>query len=195
MKIILKSRPSKKAEANKIDIHMNKNEFISILLSERDKFEQLLNRVGYTRNMALKGVTGRWSTKDILACIWVYEQFISDRMHEIENDQPYTPCKTEIALDSFLDEFGYPDLGSPLLDEDTPNEWVVERYKTVPLDELVAQELEAFASIVTTLGSMSESRINSHNLYNRIAKHSIEKYRRYAREIKHWSRVNGIKIS
>jgi len=173
---------------------MNKQIYITNLLNERDKFKHLLNQVGYSRRMALKGVTGRWSIKDILACIWAYEQFISDRMHEIANNQPYTPCKTEIALDSFLDEFGYPDFGSPLLDEGTPNVWIVERYKNVSLDELIAQELEAFVSIVSALEELPESVINSHNLFNRIAKHTIEKYRKYTREIRHWSRVNGINL-
>ena len=39
----------------------NKNLFVARLLRERDKFELLLNRVGYTRRMTLKGVVGKWS--------------------------------------------------------------------------------------------------------------------------------------
>ncbi|MDX1379202.1 MAG: hypothetical protein R3307_10155, partial [Anaerolineales bacterium] len=90
---------------------VNKKLFIERLLRERDKFELLLNRVGYTRRMALKGVAGKWSIKDILAHIWAYEQFIADRMHELLYNQHYTPCKTQTALDAFLDEYGYPDFG------------------------------------------------------------------------------------
>ena len=41
-------------------------------MRERDKFELLLNRVGFTRRMTLKGVAGAWSIKDILAHIWAY---------------------------------------------------------------------------------------------------------------------------
>ena len=128
---------------------MPKKQFIEKLMRERDKFELTLNRVGYTRRMTLKGVAGKWSIKDILAHILAYELYIADRINEIQHEQIYTPCKTQTALDAFLEEFGYPDFGSPLLDDDSPNEWVVEKYKNVSLEDVVAQEIQAFSSIVT----------------------------------------------
>lgn len=168
--------------------------FVERVLRERDKFEQLLNRVGYTRRMTLKGVAGKWSIKEILAHIWAYEQFLADRMHEILYDQPYTPCKTQTALDAFLDEFGYPDFGSPLLDEDAPSEWVIERYRKVSLDDLVAQEIEAFSSVMSALDAMPEDLIVRHNLYNRVIQHTYEHYREHTHEIKHWLKANGIQL-
>src|SRR5215475_3504148 len=90
-------------------------QFINKLLNERDKFELLLNRVGFTRRMTMKGVSGNWSIKDIIAHVWAYEQYIADRVNEIMHGEVYIPCKTQNALDAFLDQFGYPDFGSPLL--------------------------------------------------------------------------------
>ncbi|HAV78913.1 MAG TPA: hypothetical protein DCX53_16300 [Anaerolineae bacterium] len=173
---------------------VNKEAFLARLLRERDKFELLLNRVGYTRRMALKGVAGKWSIKDILAHICAYEQYIADRMHEILHNQPYTPCKTQTALDAFLDEFGYPDFGSPLLDDDSPNEWIMEKYTNVSLEDVVAQELQAFSSIVSALEQMPEEMNLRHNIRNRVIKHTYEHYREHAREIKHWLKVNGIEL-
>ena len=171
----------------------NKAIFIAHLLSERDNFELFLNRVGYTRRMTLKGLAGKWSVKDILAHIWAYEQFLADRMHEILHDQRYTPCKTQTALDAFLDEFGYPDFGSPLLDDDSPNEWVIDRYKNVSLEDVIAQELQAFSSLISAYEQMSSETINYYNFQNRIIKHTYENYRKHIREIKHWLTINGIK--
>lgn len=173
---------------------MTKGQFISKLLQERDKFELLLNRVGYTRRMTLKGVSGKWSIKDILAHIWAYEQYIADRMHEVAHNQPYSPCRTETALDAFMDEFGYPDFGSPLLDEDSLNDWFIEKYTKVSLDDVVTQELQAFSSIISTLENLPDELIAHHNLYNRIIKHTYEHYRDHTREIKRWLKVNGIQI-
>lgn len=173
---------------------MSKRTFIEKLLRERDKFEILLNQVGYTRHMTLKGVAGKWSIKDVLAHILAYEQYMADRMHEILNHQPYTPCKTQTALDAFLDEFGYPDFGSPLLNETSPNDWVVEKYKNVSLEDVVAQELQALSSIISALEAMPEGMISRHNLYNRIAPHTYEHYREHIRDIKRWLKVNGIQI-
>ena len=168
----------------------HKEIFLARLTHERDKFELLLNRVGYTRRMTLKGVSGKWSIKDILAHVLAYEQYIADRMHEIQHGEEYAPCRTQNALDAFLDEFGYPDFGSPLLDDDGPNEWIVEKYKNVSLDDLVAQELQAFASIIASLDKMSEELMTRHHLYDRVANNTFRHYREHMAEIKHWLRSN-----
>ena len=169
---------------------MLKTQFINRLLRERDKFELLLNRIGYTRRMTLKGVSGKWSIKDILAHVLAYEQYISDRMNEIQHGETYIPCKTQNALDAFLDEFGYPDFGSPLLDDDGPNAWVVEKYTNVPLDDVVAQELQAFAAIISSLEKMPEETLNQHNLYDRVANNTYRHYREHIADIRRWLKSN-----
>jgi hypothetical protein len=164
--------------------------FLARLMHERDKFELLLNRVGYTRRMTLKGVSGKWSIKDMLAHILAYEQYIADRMNEILHGEEYVPCRTQNALDAFLDEYGYPDFGSPLLDDDTPNEWIAEKYKNVSLDDIVTQEIEAFAAIMTSFEKMPEEMINRHRLYDRVANNTFWHYREHAADIRRWLRTN-----
>lgn len=171
---------------------MSKKLFIEKLLQERDKFELLLNRVGYTRKMTLNGVSGKWSIKDILAHILSYEQYMADRMHEILHQQVYIPSKTQTALDAFADEFGYPDFGSALLDDDVPNAWVVEKYKNVSLDDIVTQELQAFASIISGLEQMTEDMIIKHNLKERIANNTYKHYRDHIKDIRAWLKTNAV---
>lgn len=173
---------------------MTKKPFIEKLMRERDKFELLLNRVGFTRRMTLKGVSGKWSIKDILAHILAYEQYIADRMNEILHKQAYIPCKTQTALDAFLDEYGYPDFGSPLLDDDAPNAWVVEKHKNVSLEEVVAHEIQAFSSIVTMLEKMPEKLIEQHNLFDRIANNTYKHYREHLRDIRGWLKANAVDL-
>ena len=170
---------------------MNKKLFISRLLRERDKFEILVNRVGFTRRLTLKGVVGKWSVKDILAHILAYELYMADRMQEILQNETYIPAKTQTALDAFLEEFGYPDFGSPLLDDDTPNIWVVEKYRNVSLEDIVTQELNTFASIVELLEAMTEATIEQHNIYDRIANNTYKHYREHIRDIKRWLAMNA----
>jgi uncharacterized protein DUF1706 len=170
---------------------MNKKLFISRLMRDRDKFEQLVNRVGYARRMALKGVVGKWSVKDILAHILAYEQYMADRLEEILQGETYLPCKTQTALDAFLEEFGYPDFGSPLLDEETPNAWVVEKYQNVSLEDVIMQEINAFASIISLLEKLPEEEIERHNLYERVANNTYKHYREHIRDIKKWLSVNA----
>ena len=169
----------------------NKDIFLARVLRERDKFELLINRVGFTRRLTLPGVFGKLSIKDLLAHILVFEQYMADRMYEIQQGEPYVPSRTRNALDAFLDQFGYPDLGSPLLDEETPMEWVVEKYRTVSLEDIVTQELNAFASIVASLEKMNEETIGRHNLYERIANNTYKRYREHSRDIRSWLVVNA----
>ncbi|HSK89375.1 MAG TPA: hypothetical protein VK880_13515 [Anaerolineales bacterium] len=168
----------------------NKEVFLARLMLERDKFELLLNRVGYTRRMTLKGVSGKWSIKDMLAHILAYELYIADRMNEILHSEPYVPCRTQNALDAFLDEFGYPDFGSFLLDDDGPNEWITEKYKTVSLEDVVAQELQAFAAIIASLEKLPEETITQHNLFDRVANNTYRHYREHSADIKRWLKAN-----
>jgi hypothetical protein len=169
----------------------HKEIFLARLLRERDKFELLLNRVGFIGRMTLKGVSGKWSIKDMLAHILAYEQYIADRMNEILHGEEYSPCRTQNALDAFLDEYGYPDFGSPLLDDDAPNEWITEKYKNVSLDEVVAQEIQAFASIVASLEKMSEESMGRHHLYDRIANNTYRHYREHTADIKRWLKTSS----
>jgi hypothetical protein len=173
-------------------MELARKQFLERLMRERDRFELTLNRVGYTRRMTLNGVSGKWSIKDILAHILAYELYIADRMNEILHHEPYTPCKTQSALDAFLDEFGYPDFGSPLLDDDEPNAWVVDRYKTVSLEDVVAQELQAFSSIVSMLEKMPERVIKEHNLFDRVANNTYVHYREHLRDIRHWLKTQVV---
>lgn len=171
---------------------MSRKQFISKLLHERDRFELLLNRAGFTRRMTMKGVAGHWSIKDIIAHILVYEQYIADRLNEILHHVAYVPCKTQNALEAFLDEFGYPDFGSPLLDDDTANAWVYEKYRNIPLEEIVAQEIQAFNSIVSALEAMPEESIKRHNLLGRVADNTYHHYREHIRDIRAWLQAHAV---
>ena len=169
----------------------NKDIFLARLMRERDKFELLVNRIGFTRQLTLPGVIGKWSIKDILAHILSYEQYIADRMEEILHGEPYIPSRTQNALDAFQDQFGYPDFGSPLLEDDGPNAWVIEKYRNVSLEDVITQEVQAFAVIVASLKSLSEETFTTHNLYERIANNTYKHYREHIRDIHKWLVANA----
>lgn len=169
----------------------NKDVFVARLMRERDKFELLINRIGFTRQLTLPNVLGKWTIKDILAHLLGYELYIADRLEEVLHNEIYVPCKTQNALDAFLDQFGYPDFGSPLLDDDGPNEWIVEKYKNVSLEDVVMQELNAFTSIVASLEKLPEESIDKHNLYERVASNTYKHYGEHIRDIKRWLAINA----
>ena len=115
-------------------------------------------------------------------------------MHEVLHGETYIPCKTQNALDAFLDEYGYPDFGSPLLDDEGPNTWVTEKYQNVSLEDVVAQEIQAFATIIASFEKMPEEMLNQHHLYDRIANNTFQHYHEHIADIKRWLKANRYHI-
>lgn len=169
----------------------NKDVFLARLMRERDRLELIVNRLGFTRQIAIPGVLGKWSIKDMLAHLLGYEQYIADRMEEILSGEIHVPCKTQAALDAFLNEFGYPDFGSPLVDDHAPGDWVIERYRNVSLEEVVAQEIHAFASILSALEKMDEETLERHSILERVADNTYKHYRVHIRDIRRWMLLNA----
>lgn len=168
------------------NIGMKKRSFLHHLLAERDKFEWLLNQLSFSRLTTTAGVVGQWSVKDIVAHIMSYEQYTADRMVEVIHGETYTPARTHAELDTFLEKFGYPDFGSPLLNHESSNAWVVEKYKNISLEEVVAHEIQAFNAIVTDLETLNEKQLDQHHFFEHITNNTYLHYREHSRDIERW---------
>lgn len=165
---------------------MNKTILLERLQNERDSFELLLNHIGFTRQLTIKGVAGRLSIKDLLADVFSREQFLADRLTEILHNETYAPSASFTALERFQTQYGYPDYESPLTDMEKPDQRVLEKYKTVALEEIVAQELAAFSNIFAAAARLTHHQYLDHNLYHRIAEHTYRSYRRMGSAIRRW---------
>jgi hypothetical protein len=162
---------------------MRKSQLLARIQNEREEWEQVLNHVGTIR-FGIGGVSGHWSARDIIAHIMAREQFLADRLHEIQQGQSLPACQTQDELDTFLEEFGYPDFESPLLPEDQANEWVVLKYRNIPFKDLVVLEIQAFDALYENLMALSEEQINENNLAERVARSTYKHYRHHAADIR-----------
>lgn len=165
---------------------MNKPLFIERLQRERDKFENLLNRVGFTRQMTMKGLSGNLSVKDLLADILTREQFIADRMNEILHGESYSPCMSHTALENFQKNNGYPDYESSLLEKEKQNHLVIYKHRNIGVDDIVEQELAAYENIITMLEKLTLGQCLNYDLFHRIAEHTYKPYRHASIEINRW---------
>lgn len=155
-------------------------------MRERDEFELVLNQAGYHRRMTTPGACGSLSIKDMLAQILAHEQDVADRMQEALQGEVRPPAQTWPEYEQFLARFGYPDFSSPLQIIDHSNEWVVEKYRGVPLDEVVAQDVNAFNAIINGLENMNDEQLDRHNFIQRVHKATIQPYHKYRYEIAAW---------
>ena len=162
---------------------MRKSRFLTLLQDERQEWELLINYVASSR-MGIGCVAGTWAVRDILAHIVAQEQYLSDRLAEIARGETFSVCQTQDELDTFLEEFGYPDFESPVLQPDIANDWVVNRYKSVSNADLVAQEINAFDAIIESLCVLSGYQLEDNDLYNLIANYTFEHYNEHAADIR-----------
>lgn len=181
-------------DEGKIPFVMNKLLLLKRLQNERDQFELLLNRIGFARQLTMKGVVGGLSIKDLLADVLAREQFSADRLAEILHGEAYSPSISFTALENFKDQFGYPDYESPLMAMERPCQFVIEKYKNVALEELVSQELAVYANILDALNKLSHHQCLDHDVFHRTAEHTYKSYRRVGAAIKRWlKQIEGSK--
>jgi hypothetical protein len=136
--------------------------------------------------LTIKGVAGGLTVKDLLADVLMREQFIADRMNEILHGETYAPSASFTALERFQAKYGYPDYESPLAEKEKPDRLALEKYRTIAFDEIVAQELAAFADILTAAGRLTRHQYLDHDLFHRIAEHTYRPYRRTGSAIHRW---------
>jgi len=160
--------------------------FLPRLQRERDKFEILLNRVGFARQMTMVGVCGNLSIKDMLADILSREQFMADRLSEVLHREIYSPCTSHSALENFQIINGYPDYESRLVEKEKFNHIVIHKYKNIGLDDIVEQELAAYTNIISAIEKLTLEQCLDHDLFHRIAEHTYKPYRRTSMEINRW---------
>lgn len=165
---------------------MDKITFLPRLQRERDKFEILLNQVGFARQLTMKGVWGNLSIKDILADVLTREQFIADRLNEILHGESYWTSTSHTAMENFQNTHGYPDYESPLIDKEGLNHQVTDKYKNIGVDDIVEQELAAYTNIITALEKLTHDQCLDHDLFHRVAEHTYKTYRRASTEINRW---------
>jgi len=161
---------------------MKKSQFLTRLQSEREAWEHIVNYVGASR-LGIGGVTGRWSVRDIVAFVMAGEQYLADRLHEIQQNEVRLACKTQDDFDTFIEEFGYPDLESPLLNERHVNDLIIHKFRNTPFKDLIELEIHAFDAIIAMVDSLPESRFTDGNLFGRVARYTIVMYRRYIADI------------
>lgn len=162
---------------------MRKLRLLNRLQNERQEWELLINYVASSR-MGIGCVAGTWAVRDILAHIVAQEQYLADRLAEIARGESFSVCQTQDELDTFLEEFGYPDFESPILQIDIANDWVVNRYKSVSNEDLVGQEIHAFDAIIESLHVLTESQLDEHDLFKLIAGYTYEHYNEHAADIR-----------
>jgi hypothetical protein len=165
---------------------MNKILLLERLQNERDQFELLLNRIGFARQLTMRGVLGVLTVKDLLAEVLSHEQFIADRLSEILHGETYAPSASFTALEKFERDYGYPDYESTLIEKDKFNPTLLDTYKNIEFDEIVAQELAVYTSIIAEFDKLTYHQCLDHDLFHRIAEHTYKPYRRASTLIQHW---------
>ena len=165
---------------------MNKLEFLAILRSERAKLQRLVDAVGLER-MDITGVSGHFSTKDILAHLTAYEQALVTWLREAKGGRIY--------VDEVLDQ---PDL-------DTRNTIIYEANKERGAADIVQTFGQTFDELEAYVSALSDEELTDAELtawfvvlrWHRkqalwicIANDSYEHYQQHIPDIERWLAEN-----
>ncbi len=161
------------------------------LRGERNYFESVLERVPYRRRNEA-GAAGEWSLRELLLHLWSYEQFLADRLQETANGEEYTPSQAPAELEQFLLKNGYPDFGSPLMDDDQPNAWVLDHYQDLELVEVVPLEAQAFEQIVNLVEAAPLAELEARGLDEWLAADTWEHYNEHLVDLQTWLAEQGL---
>jgi hypothetical protein len=63
---------------------------------------------------------------------------------------------------------------------------VIYKYKNIALDDIVEQELAAYANILYTMIRLTHNQCLDNDLFHRVAEHTYKPYRRTSMEIYRW---------
>ena len=157
---------------------MHKAQLIARMMLARDEWELLVNHVGLIR-VGIGGVSGHWSVKNIVAHVMTREQHLADRLAEIAQGDLFRPCESWDAFDAFIEEYGFPDFDSPLMSADAANELVYQKYRNTAMNELVADELQAYSCLLAGVKSLTEEQLNEMNLTTSIKHVTVDHYRHH----------------
>jgi hypothetical protein len=164
---------------------MTKAKLLENLQTERTNWESLLKEIDAER-LITAGVVGEWSIKDVIAHIMSYEQYILDRIRETLRGEAYLPSETPEALEVYLNKYGYPDFGSPLLDDDEPNAWVIQHYKAEAPEAVIMKERQVYADLLKVIQELPEQTFAEGQYAERIESNTTEHYQHHANDIRNW---------
>jgi hypothetical protein len=166
-----------------------KQGLLARLRDERAAWDQLLAAISERAMLTPKAI-GDWSVKDVIAHVTSYERYIADRVWEMVRGEAYRGAETADDLAAFLSRFGYPDFGSPLLDDDEPNAWVVEHNRARPLPDIQAESKEAFDSLLDGLEQLPDAHFTE-RFAERIAGNTWEHYQHHRADLEMSGAVKG----
>ncbi len=155
------------------------------ILTARGQFELLINRVRTSR-MTIRGVIGRWSIKDTLVYIMTCEHYLADRLTE---NQKTKSLSKDIAFENEnlrILVYLRPEYGSYLYGKEPEMERIIQKYKSIPLEEVVAQENQAFLSLVNVIESIKPALWETNDWCKGLIKSVLALYEIHIGMIRSW---------
>ena len=120
----------------------SKNKLIELIQEERKKFDFLINQLS-EEQILQSGVKGKWSIKDIIAHLMVWEQRGIDKIQLItEGKTPDIPLK-----------------GYTWRDTDLLNEEIYQKYKDEALNDIISRSHETFENLMRVMQDLPEEKL------------------------------------
>ena len=163
---------------------MEKKQLVHTLRVERAAWDALLEQMGEER-MAVGGVIGDWSIKDIVAHITALEQRPVEWLAAARRGDKPTPAPWPPNLK----------------EDDEVNAWIFNANRQRPLTQVLTESREVHDQLMKGLESVSEEELNDvarftwlkgSSLADSIPGNSYEHFQHHARDIQAWLKLEKV---
>ena len=164
-------------------------QFVDQIALERANYEQLINRIK-SSHMTIRGAVGRWSVKEAVAYIHLCELYLAERIIHILSNHD---------LDRYLSDrqflwlfFGYdhPEFGTPFGSDRTSVNIKIQKYNSIPLEDVVGLENMAYLSLISLLQMNEEQLMTHRRFYKQILVKILDLYAYHNTTIERWLAVH-----
>lgn len=117
---------------------MTKTRLLELLRAKRAEWDAVIDSIPQSL-MTESGVAGEWSVKDMIAHLTYFERWYGDRMDEQLHGIPYTPTEFD------------------RMDFDQRNEIMFQKYRDVPLLDILSESKRAFQKLMAGVQAHTEA--------------------------------------
>jgi len=164
-------------------------EYVDQIAVERENYERLINRIN-TSQITIRGAVGRWSVKETIAYIQVCELYLADRINHVFSIQDLDKHLTDRQLAGVFFDYDHPEYGTPFRSNPNSVNWEIQKYNSIPLEDLVGLENLAYLSFIALLQLEEERLLTRVRFYKGFLVNILGLYSHHSITIEHWLAVH-----
>ena len=163
-------------------------QYVDQIAVERANYERLINRIK-TSHMTIRGAVGRWSVKEAIAHIHLCELYLAERIIHIFSNHDLDRYLSDGQFVRLFFGYDHPEFGTPFESDYISVNIKIQKYSSIPLEDVVGLENMAYLSLISHLQMNEEQLMTRRRFYKQILVKILDLYDYHTTTIESWLAV------